>query len=158
MEKMINVTSDNYFYRAYETIAYDKKTPKKPFVGTELIKKKGKLMARDFHLTADELGSNLKHVPGLFFSLPKEVFENYFIAKQEGDLLTGDKTDLEKFLECVKEGMLDAVDKAESSLDKMDKDVEEFQEKILEKVDFEKENLKERISAKQKIKGMSLNA
>ena len=53
--------------------------------------------------------------------------------------------------------MISSVEKMEGKLDEIDKDVDEFQAKILEKVDFEKENFKSRIEAKKKIADISLN-
>lgn len=155
--KIINLSSDNYFFRSYETISYDETNCKKPFVCTELIKRTGKMVAKTFNVSSKQMMEILKEIPGIFFSLPKEVYEQYF-SKTVLDNVIGEKTDLELFLEAVKEGMISAVEKIEGKLDEIDKNVEEFQAKILEKVDFEKENYKSRIEAKKKIAEISLNA
>ena len=153
---MINISNENCFYKQYETISIDKKNKKKPYIITNIIKKRGKIMAQSVNISSKVMAEILKETPGLFFSLPKEVFEDYFLRKEE-HIIAGDKSDLENFLVAIKEGMIEKVEKMEGSLEGLDKNIEEFQGKVLEKVDFEKNNLAERVALKSKVKDIGLN-
>lgn len=153
--KTININKENIFYTQYQGISIDKNNAKKPYeVFGGIVKKRGKDKAITINVSTKQMAEILKSEPGLFFSLPKEVFADYFLQKQE---ITKEKCNLEIFLDAVKEGILKVVNGTDCALTNLEKDIDEFQEKILEKVDFEKENYKERIEAVKKVKAIKLD-